>query len=96
MKIPKHLKELTDEGMDVCIEMTTNDHLPELSEFETLCIKTRDSLAKQTDSIPENVKVVGIKVFFELAVEKGDGGDYRAIGARSRFADGYAEHLSEM
>ena len=70
--------------------------MPSLQAFETLCLAVRDDIAKQVGDEPEQVRVIGVKVYFELGAKADKKGIYHAIGVRNRYDPTYAEILHDM
>jgi hypothetical protein len=96
MKIPKHLKRAIDEEGSLYTEIVANAEMPSLLQFGAWLVNVRDDIAKTADIIPEEVQLIGVKVFYKIGQESDGDGAYYALGTRVQYDPVYLHVLQEI
>jgi hypothetical protein len=98
-KIPRDLKRAVDASPTgaVYTEVPAASDFPEMNKISALFIDIRDDIAKSSGKDPEEIVLIGVKVFYKIGKEPiGKDGNYYAIGARAEFDPEYEHILREI
>jgi len=97
-KIPRDLKRAVDESPTgaVYTEVPAESNFPDMNKISALFIDIRDDIAKSSGKQPEEIVLIGVKVFYKIGKESTGGGQYYAIGARAEFDPEYRHILEEI
>ena len=97
-KIPRDLKRAVDESPTgaVYTEVPANALFPDMNKISALFIEVRDDIAKSAGKDPEEIILIGVKVFYKMGEEPVGDGHYYAIGARAEYDPEYENILKEI
>lgn len=97
-KIPRDLKRAVDESPTgaVYTEVPAESDFPDMNKISALFIDIRDDIARTSGKQPEEVVLIGVKVFYKIGKEPTGNGHYYAIGARAEFDPEFAHILEEI
>lgn len=97
-KIPRDLKRAVDDSPTgaVYTEVPASSDFPDMNKISALFIDIRDDIATTSGKHPEEVVLIGVKVFYKIGKEPVGDGHYYAIGARSEFDPEYRHILEEI
>jgi len=97
-KIPRDLKRAVDESPTgaVYTELPAHASFPSMDTMSTLFIAVRDDIAKMNGKTPEEVVLIGVRLFYTIGKEPVGNGHYYAIAARSEYDPDYAHILEEI
>jgi hypothetical protein len=99
-KLPKDLKDVVDsaaeDNTDVNFDIPAGIDIPELQWFERKMLGVRDDIAGQIGAEPEDVQLIGIRVFFKIGEEVDRNSEYIAIATRQKYNLDYQHILEQM
>jgi len=98
MPVPKKIKDAVDNAVEneLDIEMPADIDIPPLEWFDMNMVKVRDDIAKHAGAVPEDVQLIGIKVFYKIGEERTQGREYFAVGVRCKYDPRYLEMLEQL
>jgi len=97
-KIPDDLRRAVDESPDgtVYTELPAHASFPPMDKMSTMFIAVRDDIAVMNAKAPEEITLIGVRVFYKIGREPKGNGHYYAIAARSEYDPEYAHILEEL
>jgi len=98
MKIPKKFKDAVDASDDhlAYTEFEANTEMPTLERVGALFVAVRDDIAKTSGAVPEDVKLIGVRVIYVIGEDRTKGGHYYAFGNRDLCDPEYTHLLQEL
>jgi hypothetical protein len=92
MKFPKEIKDKIERsgaiGAKIDIPACA---MPPMKEVEAVFINQRDELARLTGEEPENIRMIGVEIFYLLGTDEG----YTGIAKRVNYDPKYANLVME-
>jgi hypothetical protein len=82
MTLSEDLEKEARQNGALYAEIESGTELPSLDKFEKICMGNRDELAYSLGMAPEDVHVIGVKVFFLISDKRGV--NSRTLGAAVR------------
>jgi len=98
MPMPDDIKNAVDDSPegDLTYSVPAGADIPDLVWFEQKMMKVRDDIARHTGAEPENVQLIGIRVFYKVGEEIEDGKSYFAVGTRCKYDPRYEKILEQL
>lgn len=97
-KLPRDIRKAVDESPtgSIYTEVPAHSKFPDMNRISALFIDVRDDIAKAIDSPPEDVVLIGVRVFYRLGQETVGNGHYYAIGSREEYDPEFEHVLREI
>lgn len=97
-RIPKDMKRAVDASPSgsIYIENEALVPFPDLDRVGALFVGVRDDIARTVRSEPEEITLIGVRVFYKIGKEVEGHVHYYAIGSRALYDPEYEHILGEI
>ena len=97
-RLPRDMKRAVDRSPNgsVYIENAALVPFPSLVDIGALFVSVRDDIAKTVHKEPEDVILIGVRVFYKVGAEIDGHAHYFAIGSRASYDPEFEHILNEV
>jgi hypothetical protein len=97
-KIPRDMKRAVDRSPNgsVYIENDALTPFPDLIDVGAIFVGVRDDIARTVKKEPEDIVLIGVRVFYKIGAESEGLAHYYAIGSRASYDPEFEHILQEI